>query len=59
MIPTQNSGIIQTIFVITGCDYMYVSFFPGIGKATFFKNFFVKANDGTGQLSKTPAREGS
>ena len=38
---------------------MYVSFFPGIGKATFFKNFFVKANDGTGQLSKTPAREGS
>ena len=55
--PTQIACIIQTIFVSTGCDC--VSFFSEIGKATFFKTFFEKAefisNDSTGQLSKTPA----
>ena len=30
---------------------MYVSFSSGIGKATF-KNFFVKANDGTANYPK-------
>ena len=55
--PTQIAGIVQAIFVSIGCDY--VSFFSGIGKATFLKTFFEKAefisNDSTGQLSKTPA----
>ncbi len=53
---TQITGIIQTMFASTGCDY--VSFFSGIGKPTFLKTFFEKAdfisNDSTGQLSKMP-----
>ena len=30
--------VLQTLFVLTGCDY--TSFFSGIGKATFLRNFF-------------------
>ena len=30
--------ILQTLFVVTGCDY--ISFFSGIGKATFMRYFF-------------------
>ena len=32
---------IQTIFVATGCDY--ISFFSGIGKATFLRYFYQHA----------------
>ena len=35
---TQVTAVFQAIFVSTGCDY--VSFFSGIGKASFFKAFF-------------------
>ena len=34
--------IMQTLFVCTGCDY--VSFFSGLGKATFLRNFFQYAS---------------
>ena len=34
--------IIQTLFVCTGCDY--VSFFTGLGKATFLRYFFQYAS---------------
>ena len=51
--PTQITGIIQTLFVCTGCDY--VSCFSAYGKATFLKAFFEKAdfisNTNTGHLS--------
>ena len=33
--------ILQTLFVCTGCDY--ISFFSGIGKATFMRHFFQHA----------------
>ena len=38
-LPTSLlNSIMQTLYVCTGCDY--VSFFSGIGKATFLKHFF-------------------
>ena len=57
-IPSAEiAGTIQTLFVCTGCDY--VSFFSGIGKASFFKTFFEKAtfisNDSMGHLSQPRA----
>ena len=38
----HRAEIIQCLYVCTGCDY--VSFFVGIGKATFLKVFFERAN---------------
>ena len=38
--------ILQTLFVCTGCDY--ISFFYGIGKATFLRYFFQNASFITG-----------
>ena len=38
--------ILQTLYVVTGCDY--VSFFKGIGKQTFLKQFFRYADFITG-----------
>ena len=34
--------MIQTLYIASGCDY--ISFFKGIGKATFIKCFFAHAN---------------
>ena len=34
--------VLQTLFICTGCDY--VSFFAGIGKATFMRHFFENAS---------------
>ena len=39
--PDRIPQIFQTLFVSTGCDY--VSYFSGIGKATFYKHFFQNA----------------
>ena len=36
--PNLLPQILQTLFVATGCDY--ISFFSGIGKATFLRYFF-------------------
>ena len=33
--------MIQTLYIASGCDYI---FFIGIGKATFIKCFFTRAN---------------
>lgn len=38
--------VIQALFVVTGCDY--VSFFSGMGKATFLRYFFQHAEFITG-----------
>jgi len=38
--------ILQTLYVVTGCDY--VSFFKGIGKQTFLKQFLRHADFTTG-----------
>ena len=35
------SQIIQTLYIVTGCDY--ISFFSGTGKKTFMKHFFQHA----------------
>ena len=41
-IPSQlTPQVFQTIFVATGCDY--ISFFSGIGKATFLRYFYQHA----------------
>ena len=43
IIPSEiHPKVLQTLFVCTGCDY--VSFFAGLGKATFLRNFFQHAN---------------
>ena len=42
MAPNSLPQIIQTLFVCTGCDY--ISFFSGIGKATFLRYFFQYAS---------------
>ena len=39
--PRDLPHILQTLFVCTGCDYL--SFFSGIGKATFLRYFFQYA----------------
>lgn len=39
---SQIPQVIQTLFVVTGCDY--VSFFSGIGKAAFMKYFYQHAD---------------
>ena len=44
--------VIQTIFVVTGCDY--VSFFSGIGKATFMRYFFQYAEFISSGTDTTP-----
>ena len=36
--PSILPQVFQTLFVATGCDY--ISFFSGIGKATFLRYFF-------------------
>ena len=43
---TTHSNILQTLFVVTGCDY--ISFFNGIGKATFLRCFYQHAQFITG-----------
>ena len=40
--PAKISRILQTLFVCTGCDY--ISFFSGLGKATFLRYFFQHAS---------------
>lgn len=44
--------IFQTIFVASGCDY--ISFFSGIGKATFLRYFFQYAEFITSGRNNTP-----
>ena len=39
--PAHRGKILQVIYIATGCDF--VSFFVGIGKATFLKAFFQYA----------------
>ena len=48
---TLLSKVLQTLFVVTGCDY--VSFFSGIGKATFLWYFFQHAEFITGESQYT------
>ena len=43
---TERAQILQTLFVCTGCDY--ISFFSGLGKATFLRYFFQHASFITG-----------
>ena len=46
-IPTStHPNVLQTLFVVTGCDY--ISFFNGIGKATFLRCFYQHAQFITG-----------
>ena len=42
--------IVQTLFVCTGCDY--ISFFSGVGKATFLRYFFQHATFITGATAE-------
>ena len=42
-IPSTKLGqIMQQLYIVTGCDY--ISYFAGIGKATFLNIFFQHAN---------------
>ena len=51
-VPTSvRSNIIQALFVVSGCNY--VSFFSGIGKASFVKCFFQYAQFITGHTRYT------
>ena len=50
--PDRIPQIFQTLFVSTGCDY--VSYFSGIGKATFYKHFFQNAEFITSGKDQTP-----
>ena len=47
----SHSNVIQTLFVVSGCDY--ISFFSGIGKATFTKYFYQHAEFITGDTHYT------
>ena len=47
----SHSNVIQTLFVVSGCDY--ISFFSGIGKATFTKHFYQHAEFITGDTHYT------
>ena len=54
IIPSEiHPKVLQALFVCTGCDY--ISFFAGLGKATFLRNFFQHANgdgdDGDGNAN--------
>lgn len=49
--PTILPSVLQTLYVVTGCDY--ISFFSGIGKATFLRYFFQHAQFITGVLPNT------
>ena len=54
---SELPSILQTLFVCTGCDY--VSFFHGIGKATFLRYFFQYAPFITGATNaSTPGTLG-
>ena len=46
-----HSKVLQTPFVVTGCDY--ISFFSGLGKATFLRYFFQHAEFITGESQYT------
>ena len=46
-----HSKVLQTLFVVTGCDY--VSFFSGMGKATFLRCFFQHAEFIAGETQYT------
>ena len=46
-----HTQVMQTLFVVTGCDY--ISFFNGIGKATFLKYFFQHSDFISGDLQYT------
>ncbi len=51
--------IVQTLFVATGCDY--ISFFSGVGKATFMRYFYQYAefiSSGNERTPGTPADTG-
>ena len=51
---SQLNHLIQTLYVVTGCDY--ISFFSGLGKATFLRYFFQHAKFITGV---SPITQGS
>ena len=46
-----HTSVLQTLFVATGCDY--ISFFSGIGKASFLKYFFQHSEFITGDTLYT------
>ena len=46
-----HTKVVQTLFVVTGCDY--ISFFSGMGKATFLRYFFQHAEFITGESQYT------
>ena len=46
-----HSTVLQTLFVVTGCDY--ISFFNGVGKARFLQYFFQHAEFITGEVQYT------
>lgn len=49
--PTILPQVLQTLYVVSGCDY--ISFFRGIGKATFLRYFCQHAPFITGCLPNT------
>jgi len=49
--PATLPKVLQTLYVVSGCDY--ISFFSGIGKATFLRYFFQHAQFVTGALPYT------
>lgn len=52
--PSSVQQVMQTLYVVSGCDY--ISFFKGIGKATFIRYFFQHAQFITGN---SPYTQGS
>ena len=49
--PPTLTSVLQTLFVVSGCDY--ISFFSGIGKASFLRCFFQHAQFITGNTNYT------
>ena len=47
--PAKIPQIVQTLFVCTGCDY--ISFFSGVGKATFLRYIFSTVYGATAEGS--------
>ena len=55
--PQDTPKIFQTLYISTGCDY--ISFFSGLGKASFLQTFFLHSGFISGGTQQKKTRDSS